>query len=220
MTMRTTRRKNAWPGFLFGVAALLLIAGCGVSEPSGDPWRDVARFSWPQDTTALMRYKKEQFKFGRLQTEEFSDAQPRLSEEVYGGRTMFILQTDESAQSWTRYVATHDTLVTRRDRFPGDIALAAPLVKGQSWICGADTAPWRATVLERYSYRKVDGVVYQNVVEVEYRPDNSTPTISWVRFYAEGIGPVQTIKNVYDNPAQTLPEVEQRTVLVSSSMQN
>lgn len=205
---------------LFSGVALLLVAGCGVSEPSDDPWRDVARFSWPQDTTALMRYKKEQFKYGRLQTEQFSDAQPRLSEETYNGTRMFVLQTDESAQSWTRYVATHDTLITRRDRFPGDIALAAPLVKGRSWICGSDTTPWRATVLERYAFRKVDGIVYQNVIEVEYRPDNAAPSISWVRFYAEGVGPVQTIKNVYDNPGQTLPEVEQRTVLISSSVQN
>jgi len=216
--MKSNPPRSVWLGL---VALILPCAACGVSEPSDDPWQDVSSFSWPQDTNTVMRYKVNKFPFNQV-VEEFAEERPRGTDQLYNGIPMFRMeQSDRPYGAWLLYAVTRDSLITRSDRFYDDIALVRPLVKGHSWTCGyeLDSIPWRATIIDRYAYWKVDGRVYRNVIEVEYRPAQ-TPSQqwwSWVRFYAEGVGPVQTIKNVYNNPEQTLPQVETKSVLISST---
>ena len=198
------------------------LGGCGVSEPSDEPWREVARFSWPQDTTAVLEYQIRNIEYGQVTSEKFIKLRAHASADTYNGAPMYELeQSDRGPALWMRYATSSDTLVTRNGSFPADAALAAPLIKGHSWICGSNgLTPWRATIVERYAWRKIDGRVYQNVIEVEYRPDRPPVQEWWVRLYAEGLGPIQTVKNYNPNPERFDTPIEERTVLVSSSVAN
>ncbi len=221
----TKRISGRWVGYgLLLIAIATFATGCGVTEPSQESWSSVASFAWPADTTAQMRYRVDHFPYGKAVPSDFSEVSARRSTETYNGVPMYELRNEASgSRFWLRYLVVHDTLITRNEKFPADYALVAPLEKGRSWICGhtLDTIAWRATVVERYSYRKVEGRVYKNVIEVEYRPEVSPIRESWVRYYAEGIGPVQTIKNFDADPnaseSSLLPTVEQ-TVLISSNV--
>lgn len=220
--MTFIRRKSGLCLGLPVAMALLLIAGCGVSEPSAEPWRDVARFSWPRDTTAVLEYQIKNIEYGQVTSEKFIKLRARASSERYNGLSMYELeQSDRGPALWMRYATSADTLVTRNGSFPADIALTTPLVKGHSWVCGYNgNISWRATIIERYAWRKVDGKVYQNVVEVEYRPEQEQVQEWWVRLYAEGLGPIQTVKNFNPNPERTQTPIEERTILISSSVDN
>lgn len=205
-------------GLLLGIA---LLAGCGVTEPDEAAWTNVAAYSWPADTAAFMRYRVEKIAERNFDT---SDITTRISSKSFRGEPMFeLVRKNQQSQFNLRFLPLQDTLVTQGEKFPAEYALVAPLVKGHSWICGYQVnSPWRATILERYAYRKIEGRVYKNVIEVEYKPTVDPVQESWIRFYAEGIGPVQTTKHNILPLVDTLVDVPTlrpytREVLISTS---
>ena len=135
---------------------------------------------------------------------------------------------DSSESIWNRvrYLPTKDTLVVASERFGGEYALITPIEKGRSWVSGyiGDEPAWKATILERFAYRKIEGTVYENVVAVKYqRVDGVQENEEWIRFYAEGVGAVLTIKNVYPISSfseETIPQQKQRVVLLETCIAN
>jgi hypothetical protein len=99
--------------------------------------------------------------------------------------------------------------LTANDAGAAQLALTAPLDKNHSWTAhtleirdDADnlmgTVEWRATIAERYSYWKLNGHIYKNVVAVRYEsivPKGLAVTSQrWIRLFAEGVGEILTVR--------------------------
>jgi hypothetical protein len=208
-------------------AAAMTLASCGVTAPDEIRWKDVSAYSWPADTVTTMQYKiVAHDNINNTTDTTLADISTALSTTMYRGVPMYSLREKGGNASLRKlFLPLKDTLITKNLEFDVRYALVAPLEKGHSWICtyadDAETEPsWRAKVIERFAYRKVEGNVYRNVIEVEYTPLIINPNghaSTWVQFYAEGIGVVQTIQNSIRDQAD--PVVESERVLVRSSAQ-
>jgi len=228
----TSYRRQAVALFLASMAATL-ISSCGVTEPDQARWQDVAAYSWPVESGSYLKYRVEKRSaFSDSVEKSVREIKPNISTELYKGIwPMYLLHQrdndkDRSIATSTLFLALKDTLITERGAIPAKYALVAPLEKGHSWTCTyadqAETVPsWSATVVDRYSYRKVDGNIYKNVIEVEYRRLSPAEPAMWVQFYAEGIGPIQTIKytatTASPSEGQTARAVEEQSVLIETS---
>jgi hypothetical protein len=215
-------------------AALGVVAcGCGVTEPDQARWQNVSAFSWPVQSGSYLKYRVEKRNSVTDSIEtSVREIKPEISDELYENlQPMYLLHQrdndrDRSIATSTLFLPLTDTLITERGAIPAKYALVAPLEVGRTWNCtyadAAETVPsWSATVVDRYSYRKVEGTVYKNVIEVEYRRLPPAEPAMWVQFYAEGIGPIQTIKYSASSPTpsegQSPRAVEEQAVLIETS---
>lgn len=212
---------------VLALATAFAISGCGVTQPDEDPWRDVMAYSWP--TEKVLHYRTDDLLDGSQSLKQITTLHTET--ETYWNGMKFYNLRDPQSRAPRCFLPIKDTLVTRQAEFPMDVALVAPLEKGHTWISGTgkvmtDTGevviPWHATILERYSHRKIQGEVYENVIEVEYRPEFFTdPSNKVVRtlFYAEGKGVVQQLKSLVLNTADdplAIPRPVERIVLVKT----
>ena len=186
----------------------LLLASCNVTNPDGTVWDNVANFSWPTELGTSMKYRVDTAQ--EELTVELAD--PTIS--YLAG--MYVLQNNDlnvALAVQVHYRPSHDTLIVAQDKLlAADIALLAPLEKGHSWVASYDST-WQAEIIERFAYRKVDGKIYENVIAVKYvKYENGNPgNTEWIRFFAEGVGEILTIRNSYPDsnaPTQTLPRQE------------
>ena len=222
--LHTIIRGGAW--LLVVAAASLTLGACDVTGPDTAPWQQTSSFSWPVGLGKRSLYFRNELSMdsGQVKTDIYvfdMDAQV-TSERTFSGQPMYKLDQQQRSTNYY-FLPLKDTLVIF-DQVPATLALTAPIEKGHEWDCafGNDgQATWRATIVERYSYRNVEGKIYKNVIEVQYKPtadaghglDNGN---SWVRFFAEGIGPVQTIKLL--NTPSTDPQVPAKSVPVERTI--
>jgi len=215
--------------YFLPICAALLLGACGVSEPDNAQWQHPSAYIWPAEIGAKLQYRVEKTPNGlRLgadpDTVFTNDMTVEQSDSLYNGVPMYELRESRGGwRFWRHYLAVGDTVIARNEAFPADFLLIGPLEPGHTWVCGyqLDTIPWQATVIDRYAWKKVEGRVYKNVIEVEYKPVVSPIQESWTRLYAEGIGPIQTVKNYSPLPDAAsqplLPQVE-RSVLIDASI--
>lgn len=204
----------------------LAVGGCNVTQPDEGPWRDASAYSWPINRAFL--YRTDTLATGgyayNMMTAKITTADNALR---WDGSRYFQLRDTAGSRAPRLFLPLKDTLLTLNTGIPSELGLVTPLEKGHSWTCGTsiEGVPWKATILERYSFRKIEGIVYKNVIEVEYKPEVVTndDIVVVTRFYAEGQGVVQTLESVIqrqDNPDNPLPTVQtvhrQRTVLVGT----
>jgi hypothetical protein len=216
---------NIMIGMIMMCGGGLFLSSCSVTEPNDTVWEDVRTFSWPTESGVSMKYRT-QIGDSTISEEEITidQASPLSGIADHYGERMYVLNNpDESFFSQVHFLPTHDSLIVKQEEFGGEIALLAPLDKGHRWYSSRDSA-WEAEIIERFAYRKVEGTVYQNVIAVKYRRKEPLGGIyddeEWIRFYAEGIGEILTIRNVYpqsSSPSQALPRQEEMKVLVETS---
>lgn len=233
-TLETFIRRPAALLVAMALPCLLAFAACGVTEPDESPFQNVADYSWPTTTGTQMLYRVDK---KMPDTTYTSSVTTEESDYLYQGQKMFRLHDDRSIKLRVLYLPLKDTLVTRNEEFGGNFLLVAPLEKGHTWISGysddANTQPsWRATVIERFSYLKLsdsllpEGRQFRNVVVVKYEPlAKQEQGKYWIRFYAQGQGPIQTIQHFappidsssidinLPNPTRTI----KRTVLLETT---
>lgn len=218
------------------VLSTLLLASCGVTEPDATPWKNVADFSWPTTKGVTMKYQTIQADTVSDESEVTVDIDiSQGPASFYNGQQMYVMRsltdTVKPITAQMHYLPLQDTLVVSQDNDIGAAyALVAPLEKGRRWVASytnsGDTA-LVAEVIELFSYRKIEGTVYENVVAVKYsrlkRLSNIYPNAEWIRFYAQGVGEIMTVRNVYPQEstlADPLPQQEQRRVLVETTATN
>ena len=211
------------------LATALLFQACGVTEPQSDVWEDVGSFSWPTESGTLMKFQLTKAEVdGKLTTlDEFVTVEMTTEEDedaVIDNRQMFALIDDKKfALNHVRFLPTADTLYVKRDIFGSGLALVAPIEKGHRWLT-SEIGNYEAEIVELFSWRKIEGKVYENVVAVRYRKldpetDNPQNKDEYIRFYAKGVGEVMTIKISYpsaDAPVQTIPAQDERRVLLET----
>ncbi len=219
------------PAALGLVLGTLLLASCGVTEPDASPWQNVEDFSWPKQAGITMKYRTIQADTVTGESEVTVDLGSAVdATRMYNGRQMYVLSDPlKTPTSQVHYLPTHDTLIVKQDVIGATFALVSPLEKGHKWVAAygpqGDTA-LVAEVIELFSYRKVEGRVYQNVVVVKYnrirRLSSIYPNEEWIRFYAQGVGEIMTIRNIYPEStlSNPLPQQEQRRVLIETSALN
>lgn len=203
----------------------LLAAGCGVTEPQEDVWQDIRTFSWPTDTGTVMNY--EYSKAGNIIRVDSVTVQIADRDDVYKGEQMFILNNElDDKNQLIRFLPKEDSLIGRNDKaiYGGEgVLLQSPLTKGSEWTVYTIGQEYvRAEILELYSWRKIEGQLYENVVAVRYRKlysETSEPSTDeeYIRFYAKGIGEVMTILIQYpstNTTAQPLASQERRWILL------
>lgn len=212
---------------VLALAAASVVSGCAVTQPDEDPWQDVTAYSWPADK--VLHYRIDDLEDG---TQSFSTIPTTLTDSVYRDSQKFYNLGDPKLRAWRGFLPLKDTIITLNGHFPMDVALVAPLEKGHKWISGIRTVVtdtgevtlrWYGEILERYSYRKIEGEVYKNVLEVQYKPEFFTdPSNKVVRtlFYVEGKGVVQELKShIRDNGSDdpnTLPKLLERVLLIKT----
>jgi hypothetical protein len=185
-----------------------------VVEPDTAAWEDARAFSWPVGLGKTFQIHRDD----ALDTDSPSSAtltfaveSPTTSKLSFGGQPMYRLK--EQGPRTYYFLPLKDTLVTS-DEMGMRISLTAPITKGHEWDCAFDASgnpTWHARIVDRFAYRNVEGTVYKNVVQVEYRPLDSQ-SITWVRFFAEGVGPVQTTCFITPTAAASVsPTSEVRT---------
>jgi hypothetical protein len=231
---------------VLALAAMVILGACGVTGPDETPWQNVAAYSWPTAEGTFMRYRVEvnsQIVNGTPK-DSTSAMTIEQADDTFHGELMYRLNnTDRVFSQRVLFLPTRDTLFVGngdagREEFGGTYHLVAPLQRGHSWISGykydGDSIPkWKATILERLSHLQLAGIEgapkqYRNVVVVKYELlDTAAPDYGsyWIRYYAEGQGPIQTIKNIVlrrdaSGVIPTLPYEAQfitRTVLIESS---
>jgi hypothetical protein len=230
---------------LFALAAVVVFGACSVTGPDETPWQDVAAYSWPTAEGTFMRYRVEVN--SQIVNSASKDSTSAMTIEqadaTFHGESMYRLNnTDRVFSQRVLFLPTRDTLFVGngdagREEFGGTYHLVAPLQRGHTWVSGykddAETIPkWKATILERLSHLQLEGIEgapkqYRNVVVVKYELlDTAAPDYGsyWIRYYAEGQGPIQTIKNIVlrrdaSGVIPTIPYEAQfitRTVLIES----
>lgn len=208
----------------------LLAAGaltsCVVTPEDNTAWQDVSQFSWPTRVGSTMVYKLDEEGF-----KDTLDIVVKQTDEELAGARMYKLQpTSRSGArqpSWmnVHYLPTRDTLFTLNNiGFKATYALITPLEKGRTWYAAysdrnPDTPSVRATVIERYSYWKLEGKGYNNVVAVRYELLGQPAREEFIRFYAQGVGEILTVHNLYpisNYQSQAAPLEKGRMVLLES----
>jgi hypothetical protein len=216
--LRTIIRKGA--SLLLLATVSLTIGACDVTGPDTTPWENTSSFSWPIGLgKRIVRYEKTDMDSGLVVTVDtvyFDMSEQTTNEKVFAGQPMYMLDQRQGSSKHF-FLPLKDTLVIF-DQTPATLALVAPLEKGSSWNCAFDadnTPTWKATIVERYAYRNVEGKVYRNVIEVKYEPMVAryiNAGLSWVRFFAEGVGPVQTIQLFNTLPSSPGTPAKQETI--------
>lgn len=230
-------------GFLFrslGVATMAAAMSACVTAPPEEPWQDVGSFAWPTELGTTMRYKLASATLKAGDT-TLVTVLAGASDVTHEGKAMFRLNTNSLADTTTgrnpnlqmHFFPTKDTLFVKNtlmqeNGLKATYALVAPLDRGASWIATYDsrdalTPTVRATVIERYNYWKLEGKGYENVVAVKYELINSTERTEWIRFYAQGVGVILTVKNVYPSTnytTQTPPAEMDRYTLMETTPAN
>ena len=210
---------------------VMCMSAC-VTDPPEEPWQDVGAFAWPTELGTTMRYKVASIRFGT----DTATSVVMTGKLEHDGRSMYRFNTstrdvEKAPQLQLHYLPTRDTLffentLTYENELKTTYALVAPLDRGATWIAtyeGRDTAmkpTIRATVIERYNYWKLEGKGYENVVAVRYELIESDVRTEWIRFYAQGVGVILTIKNVYpasNYPTQAPPDEIDRYTLMDTS---
>jgi len=226
-----TVRRTLGKLLLLPVAGIVL-AACGVTEPDEAAWQSAASYSWPVGAGKReLSFRNElsgDHGLVPVDTSVFVMEAEAMTEQMFAGQLMYKLDQQHRSRNFY-FLPMQDTLIIF-DQLPATVALTTPLEKGHEWICEfADSIPsWKATIVERYSYRNVQGTIYRNVIEVKYEP--LTPSEideghSWVRFFAKGVGPVQTIKllNTFSSdpslPDKSVP-VERMTLIHNIEVTN
>lgn len=229
----TTQTSLKALGLLLG---LVLLGSCGVNDPDVSPWQNVADFSWPTQKGVTMKYRTIQADTVSEESQLIVDlADVKNTSMLYNGQQMHIMRklydTTQTQTNQMHYLPLHDTLVVKQDNDLGSAyALVSPIEKGRQWVASytnsGDTA-LVAEIIELFSYRKVEGRVYQNVVAVKYRRlkrlSSIYPNAEWIRFYAQGVGEIMTVQNVYPESStltDPLPQQEQRRVLIETTATN
>lgn len=225
---------------LRGIAAASLLAtvvtGCVVT-PEDNTWDNVGSFGWPTEIGATMHYKYSSRTMGTK--DDSVTAEIRAGKAEFEG--MYRLHTtfptyETLVVNQIHFRPTADTLfvvnsMTPENGLSARYALVAPLDRGHTWVAdyktdanGVPTPAMSATIVERYSYWKLEGTGYQNVVAVKYTPVNTPPgeeRQEWIRFYAQRIGLILTVKNRYpisSYPTAAAPEEDDRVVLTDTSV--
>lgn len=220
-----TGRMVAGSGLL---GALLMLASCGVTEPNTEGWQDVSQFSWPTEVGTTMTFRKSVGASGTpvdLHIDiQASDPDP-ANQTPYGTLDLVLVDTNVAAQNMVHFLSTQTVLVARQEEFGGyqALLLKSPLERGHRWYTSSDST-WEAEVVDLYAWRKIEGELYENVVAVRYREtDPNNPDFraeqEYIRFYAQGIGEVMTIRNSFGKSstgAPTTPTLEEKRVLVST----
>jgi hypothetical protein len=221
---------------VLALAVTAVLGACGVTGPDETPWQNVADYSWPTTNGTSMKYRVEMDADGdgiiattdsttismvvtptNIKLHDFPMYRLDSTNRVVSQRVLFSARPD------TLYIGNGDM---GREEFGGTYHLVAPLQRGHSWISGyrddAETIPkWKATIIERLSHLQLEGHRYQNIVVAKYElVDTSAPDYGsyWIRYYAQGEGPILTIKNLVlqrdasGNPSREM--VETRTVLI------
>jgi hypothetical protein len=209
------------------------LGGCVIDPPEDNRWDDVSAFSWPTEIGTTMRYKVNTVKDAR-KVVDTTIAEIKPGRDLLNGRAMYRIHTttgnnESSSPNDLHFLATRDTLYTTRslgyeNGLKATYALVSPLEPGHTWIAAyadnSDSATVRATLVELYSYWKLEGKSYENVVAVRYEALNPTgPRVEWIRFYAAGVGPILTVKNVYpesDSPFDNPPSELDRATLMDA----
>lgn len=215
--------------------AALGLAGCVVDPPEEVVWEDVGSFGWPTEIGATMHYKVN----SRFMGQKELNAEIREGKGEYEG--MYRLHTytadDETTVSTqVHFIPKRDTLLvvnsfTSENGLDAKYALVWPIERGRTWVATyevdendreTDSARTIATVIERYSYWKLEGKGYNNVVAVKYtRAVPGDEREEWIRFYAKGVGVILTVKTRYPQsnyPTQAPPQEDDRVVLTESSV--
>lgn len=207
--------------------AFVGLASCGnPAGPDQSQWQDVSAFSWPTAISAKLRYRADLYnQDGSLNRSEYHDVRTEVSDVLYGGVPMYTLHDSlVTFRNRVRFLPLADTLITRSETFGADYALVAPLEKNHTWVSSYDktgTKPeWQATIVERFSELSLEGRVFKNVLVVKYQPapDQLSTKGVWIRYYAQGVGPIQTIKKLLPQVGADLADLKpiQRTVLVGN----
>ncbi len=207
------------------LATTLLFQACGVTEPQSDVWQDVGSFSWPTESGTLMKFQvtnqdqKTSEDFVTVDRAEEGD-----QSSSHNGTPMYVLRDEQKAASvHVHFLPSYDSIFVKRDKFGSGLALVSPIEKGHRWIA-SETSNFEAEIIELFSWRKIEGKVYENVVAVRYRkfdPETGDPEDEkeYIRFYAKGVGEVMTITIDYpsaDASVQTIPDQQLRRVLVET----
>ncbi|MDB5035748.1 MAG: hypothetical protein JWQ98_2989 [Chlorobi bacterium] len=239
-----TYGASGWRPTALGLAGILLLAGllsaCNITGPEDERWLDVSSFSWPTDTQAVMHYKTVKASSPSPSSYtvniRLADSTDRRNATLKDKLTRInrwnladqIYMLDKANYSHKEYfIPLKDTLIALMSEVGATYALVAPLDTGHTWYCsyGDDNNPTQqARIVERYSYRKIEGKIYKNVIEVKYSSVGSVSDTSfWVCFYAQGIGLIQRLKYQIpiksDNAPDTTPIVEEETVLTETNIQ-
>lgn len=212
------------------LTVVVLFSACSVTEP--EETTEVASYSWPTTLNTGISYKTVPYTDGHADSvkAQFGNYVIMQSGDEYDGRMMYSLNDTTPLGNptlATRFLPLHDTLIVKNDQIPCRYALVAPLTKGQTWVARyvdddetTGQPSYVATVIERYDYKRVEGVTYRDVVAVEYKPrDPNNPNRS-IRLYAAGVGPVQTVTLTYpltsgsSSTALGNELIQERTVLV------
>jgi hypothetical protein len=229
---------------LVALAAVVVLGACSVTGPDETPWQNVAAYAWPTTAQTFLRYRVEET-YPELKESVDSVRVVQWDENLQGTKTyhphdssakMYQLQnTGRIVSQRVLFLPTTDVLYVGngdagREEFGGTYHLVAPLQRGHTWISGykddAETIPkWRATIIERLRSMELEGQQYKNVLVARYElVDSTAPDYGsyWVRYYAEGEGPIQTIKYIAlrrdpSGKILTLPTDTQiaRTVLIN-----
>ncbi len=228
---RAEKRFAGKPGpmrfAILALLAVLTLAGCGTTEP-GAP-ADVSAYAWPTTPNASMKYKRVVYSFNGDSTE--SESSYIVNTSSFGGRTMYRLyDTVRSSSTSYLFLPTRDTLYVEFDPSGSRYALVGPLVRNHTWSAAyfdnEETVPKvKATVLEHYAVKRVEGVTYEDVVAVEYKSLDPEEPNKWIRLYAKGIGEVQTITLTYPKKSSggTVTGdalLSERTILVRTDAAN
>ena len=230
-THHINRTLRIWSA---GLLSMLILASCGVTEPDASSWQDVRNFSWPTATGTVMKYRTTTNADNTTEDKELIVERASVLESTvnYHGQDMFVLADTNSSQfapsDGLHFLPQQDTLYVKNDLSGIEFALVSPLKKGQRWVAaynGQDTS-MVAEIIELFAYRKVEGITYRNVVAVKYQnlvgsSSSTHDKEEWIRFFAEGIGEIETIKNNYSSStssSEPLPERESSTVLIETSL--
>ena len=199
----------------------IILSSCNVTGPDADVWEDVSTFSWPTQTGVSMKYRSTGY--DPIKETDFTETEVvTVDISELDGQEMFVLSDpDKLTFQEVYYLPSKDRLIVKQEEFGEGIALLAPLEKGHKWYTSQDSS-WQAEIIERFAYRKVDGKIYQNVVAVRYRMKSNSLIYEpeYIRFYAQGVGDILTIRNVYlstNVTSQPLPQEEARTELIETT---
>lgn len=223
-TIDRLRRALLGTGLL---GSLLLLASCGVTEPSNEGWQDVSEFSWPTEIGTTMTFRKSETQSGSI-SDIYLDIEAATPDPTnvtpYGRLDLVLVDTSLGDVSMVHFLSTSDLLVVRKEKFGGDPALLlkSPLEKGHRWYSSSDSL-WEAEVVDVYSLRKIEGTLYEDVVAVRYRRTDVVEQ-EYIRFYAKGIGEVMTIENSFirstsstdTSRADLIPQLEEKRVLIAT----
>jgi hypothetical protein len=237
MIMTTTSRHTSRIARALALLSLAAtgLAGC-VTDAPDTRFDNVGSFGWPNEIGATMHYKVT----SRTMSNDTVTAEVRAGKAEYEGMYRLDAFTEGGQTTPVRlqvhFRPTEDTLfvensLKHENGLSAKYALVAPLDRGRTWVAdyqtdasGNVTPAMTATIIERYSYWKLEGKGYENVVAVKYVPLGNaagTDRQEWIRFYAQGVGVILTVKNRYPvstYPTGAAPEEDDRIVLTETSV--